>query len=77
MNQEMVWIDPKGGTHYHKYDATRKADMSFSSDVCIDKRYKLVRLETIMYRRIHRKTRQYHYIPCPYCYPTTKTGECK
>lgn len=29
-NDNLVWIDPKGGTHYHKFEATRMADMSFS-----------------------------------------------
>ena len=66
---EQVWIDPKGGTHYHKFDATRNSDMTFSSNVCIDSRYKLVRFDTLMQRHIKRKTRQYHYMPCPYCYP--------
>jgi hypothetical protein len=67
-----VWIDPKGGTHYHKFDATRKEDMLFDSNVCIDKRYKLVRFDTLVFRCIRRKTRQYHYVPCPYCYPRYK-----
>jgi hypothetical protein len=52
----MVWINPKGGYHYHKENA---------NPLCITKNHKLVRLDTIKRRKTFDDDR---YIPCPACY---------
>jgi hypothetical protein len=52
----MVWINPKGGYHYHK---------EYASSLCITEQHKLVRLDTIKRRTTIMDDR---YIPCPACY---------
>lgn len=53
----MVWINPKGGYHYHKENPY--------SSICVTEQHKLVRLDTIKRRKT---TKGGKYQPCPACF---------